>query len=349
MANMFDYVDKYGDMRFEKKRFNEVDNLVFATLAYLDYSKTNINENCHTLEEVGRQFLQKNNRKDIRKYGISKVIAYDLLVAVIDKERYRHLIVSDFVYNARRDMQFCAMIFRVTRNLAYIAFEGTDQLISGWREDFEMACSFPVPSHLEAVKYLNEHVRLLGPKVIIGGHSKGGNLAFVGAMYMDGLRCQRVKMIYNNDGPGLRDAEFESKEYARILKKYTHIVPHSTIVGALLHNSNYLVVKSDKENIVGHAPDTWQVVDDHFKRTKRSEHSLEIERRLWQWLRKHGDDDRKKILEAVFGLIEGCDILDTISIRQWRNLVKLFRATKGIDKESKDLISELFKEVALKR
>ena len=116
-----------------------------------------------------------------------------------------------------------------------------------------------------------------------------------------------------------------------------------------MHNSNYLVVKSDKENILGHSPATWQVVDDHFKRAKRSEHSLEIERRLWQWLDKHDDEDRKKVLEAVFGTIEGCDILDTISITKWRNLVKLFRASKTIDKESKDLVVGLFKEVALKK
>ena len=349
MANMFDYVEKYGNIRFENKAFNEVDNLVFSTLAYLDYSKTKINENCHTLEEIGRQYLHKHTRKEIRKLGIAAGVAYDLLVAVLDKERYRHLIVSDYIYNAKRNMQFCVMTFKLTRGLMYIAFEGTDQLISGWREDFEMSCSFPVPSQLEATKYLDEHVKLFGPKVVVGGHSKGGNLAFVGVMFMNSLKRQRIKAIYNNDGPGLRKEEFESEAYQKILKKYVHVVPHCTIVGALMHNSNYLVVKSDKENILGHSPATWQVVDDHFKRAKRSEHSLEIERRLWQWLDKHDDEDRKKVLEAVFGTIEGCDILDTISITKWRNLVKLFRASKTIDKESKDLVVGLFREVALKK
>ena len=153
MANMFDYVEKYGNIRFENKAFNEVDNLVFSTLAYLDYSKTKINENCHTLEEIGRQYLHKHTRKEIRKLGIAAGVAYDLLVAVLDKERYRHLIVSDYIYNAKRNMQFCVMTFKLTRGLMYIAFEGTDQLISGWREDFEMSCSFPVPSQLEKRRY----------------------------------------------------------------------------------------------------------------------------------------------------------------------------------------------------
>ncbi|MBR6168864.1 DUF2974 domain-containing protein [Candidatus Saccharibacteria bacterium] len=349
MANIIDYVRKYGDVRFENKKFNEVDNLVFSVLTYLDFTNTKINENCHTLEEIGREYLLKNTYKDIRKLGIAMGDAYLLLKEVVEQNRYRHLIVSNYIYNTKRDMQFSAITFRVTRGLECIAFEGTDQLISGWREDFEMSCSFPVPSHIEATKYLNEHVRLFGPKVIVCGHSKGGNLALVAAMCMNKLKCQRIKTIYNNDGPGLRDAEFESSNYERVLKKYIHIVPHSTLVGAMMHNSNYLVVQSDKENIISHAAMTWQVVGDHFKRSRRSERSLDAERRLWSWLAKHDDVERKKLLEAIFGTIEGCDILDTVSLAKARNLIKIFRSSKGIDKESKDLMVSLFREVILKR
>ena len=346
---MFDYVAKYGDIRFENKAFNEVDNIIFSVLAYLDYTHTKINDNCHTLEEIGREYLRKYSYKEIRKLGIAIGDAYKLLEVVVEADRYRHLIVSNYIYNTKRDMQFSAMTFRVTRGLECIAFEGTDQLISGWREDFEMSCSFTVPSHIEATKYLNEHISLFGPKVVVCGHSKGGNLALVATMFMNSIKRRRIKAIYNNDGPGLRDEEFESDAYQRILKKYIHIVPHSTIVGAMLHDKNYLVVQSDKENILGHAAISWQIVDDRFKRARRSERSLEIERRLWAWLGKHDDADRKRLLEAVFSTIEGCDILDTMSLTKWRNLVKLFRASKEVDKESKDLVVGLFKEVALKK
>lgn len=349
MANIIDYVHKYGDVRFENKKFNEVDNLIFSVLTYLDFSNTRINENCHTLEEIGHVYMRQNSYKSVRKLGIAMGDAYLLLKEVVEANRYRHLIVSNYIYNTKRDMQFSAITFRITRGLECIAFEGTDQLISGWREDFEMSCSFPVPSHVEATKYLNEHVKLLGPKVIVCGHSKGGNLALVAAMFMNKIKSRRIKAIYNNDGPGLRDAEFESKNYQRVLKKYIHIVPHSTVVGAMMHNSNYLVVQSDKENIISHAAATWQVAGDHFKRGRRSERSLETERRLWGWLAKHDDADRKKLLEAIFGTIEGCDILDTMSLGKMRNLAKIFRSSKDVDKESKDLVIGLFKEVVLKR
>ena len=37
MANIFDYIKDYGDKNFSEKGFNEVDNLIFSSLAYIDY------------------------------------------------------------------------------------------------------------------------------------------------------------------------------------------------------------------------------------------------------------------------------------------------------------------------
>ncbi|NMA24171.1 MAG: hypothetical protein GX936_00740, partial [Clostridiales bacterium] len=37
MANIFDYLNWRGDLPFEKDGFNEVDNLIFACLSYINY------------------------------------------------------------------------------------------------------------------------------------------------------------------------------------------------------------------------------------------------------------------------------------------------------------------------
>lgn len=262
--------------------------------------------------------------------------------------RLRKIRVSDYIYDTNTRMMFSAMIFHITKNLDYIAFEGTDEMISGWREDFELAHSFPVPSHIEAVKYLNEHVHLFGPRVIVGGHSKGGNLALVGCMMMKRLKWMKVSKVYNNDGPGLRKAEFESPEYERVKERYVHIVPHCSIVGMMMRNDVYKVCLSDKNNILGHSILTWQTNGDHLVRAARSEHSKEIERRLWRWLDNHDDEQRKKVTRAVFGTIEGCNIADTMSMVKLKNIVKLIRSAKELDKESKDLVLGLLKDVATK-
>ena len=49
------------------------------------------------------------------------------------------------------------MTFNITKNLSYIAFEGTDQLISGWKEDLKMAYKFPVLAHEYAINYINDN------------------------------------------------------------------------------------------------------------------------------------------------------------------------------------------------
>ena len=111
MANIFDYIEQYGNIRFENKKFNEVDNIIFSMLTYLDFSRTKINDNCHSLEDIGREYLRKHTLKEARRLGIAIGTAYEVLNIIVEKDRYRHLIVSDYIYNTKRDMQFSAMTF----------------------------------------------------------------------------------------------------------------------------------------------------------------------------------------------------------------------------------------------
>ena len=172
MANLFDYVKKYGNESFLEKSFNDIDNLVFSSLSYLDFSKTEINKNSCTLEYIGKEYLSKNDYKDVKKLGIAMKDAYQLLEILVTKKRYQEVLLSDYEYKTNRDTQFCALTFQISNNLKYICFEGTDEQISGWKEDLKLASTFPVPAHIEAVRYVNEHVSFFGPDIILGGHSK---------------------------------------------------------------------------------------------------------------------------------------------------------------------------------
>ena len=58
--NVFDYVDYFKDYTFQEREFNEVDNIVFSLLSYVDFngivkeSKDNI-----TIEEAYKIFEKK--------------------------------------------------------------------------------------------------------------------------------------------------------------------------------------------------------------------------------------------------------------------------------------------------
>ena len=262
MGSIFDYVNKYGDYSFEEKEFNDCDNLVLCALFYLDFTNTSLNNSNNRLEIIGIEYLSNTNFKDISKKGMAQRNAYILLKLLITKTRYKYIVLSDYIYDTSRTKQFGAITFKLTNKLSYICFEGTDELVSGWREDGELACKFPVESQVSAIEYVNKHITLFGPNIIIGGHSKGGNLALISAMYTKKYKQFKIKKVYSNDGPGLRRKEFESKEYKNIKKKYVHIVPENSVVGVLLRNDMYTVIKSSKKSIMSHNIHTWLLEDD---------------------------------------------------------------------------------------
>lgn len=340
MTNLFNYVEKYGDISFENKEFNDIDNLVFSLLLYLDFTNTNVN-NKNSLEVVGKEYLNKNKLKDIKKLGISQKEAYKLLEILINKKRYKNIILLNYIYVTNKDMQFSAMTFKLSKKLKYICFEGTDEMISGWKEDAYLACFFPVPSQIEAIKYVNKNTKLFGAKVILGGHSKGGNLALVSGMYMRKYKKFKVKKIYNNDGPGLRKKEFESKKYKKIKKKYIHIVPHSSVIGMLLRNDSYTVVKARYNNIIAHFLHNWILDDDKLKCCKLSRKSRNLEKNILAWLDKHDDTKRIKMVKGIFKILEENNIDVTMDLVKVKNVIKIIHGLRNLDKQTKELLINL--------
>ena len=342
--DIFDYVKKYGNLTFNEKEFNDIDNLVFSELSYLDYTDTSINIKEHTLEYIGREYLKLFDYSDIRKLGIAQRDAYLLLKEVIKTKRYKDLIVHDYVYSTNINKQFSAMMFRINEKLEYLSFEGTDELISGWKEDLYLMCIFPIPSQRDAINYANKHIKVFGPNVIIGGHSKGGNLALVAGMYTKAYKQFRVLKVYSNDGPGLRLKEFSSSEYRRIKRKYVHIVPDASMVGVLLRNDVYNVCASTKNNIFAHAISTWKIDEDKLVESKLSKKSKELENNIISWLVNHTDMEKDKTVTELFKAIEDADIKTIIEVGDIRKLIKLIENIHNIDEESKSILVSLIKE-----
>ena len=61
--DIFEYVEKNGDITFEEKEFNDIDNLVFCSISYLNLTDTSVNINEHTIEYIGKEYLKLNNYK----------------------------------------------------------------------------------------------------------------------------------------------------------------------------------------------------------------------------------------------------------------------------------------------
>ena len=115
--------------------------------------------------------------------------------------RFRDLLIYDHAaaFDEARDLQFAATTYVCPGHFAYVGFRGTDTTLTGWREDFNMAYRAPVEAQALAARYLaaaGADPRL--PKtLLVGGHSKGGNLAEYAALTAAPEVQQRIARLYN--------------------------------------------------------------------------------------------------------------------------------------------------------
>ena len=137
-------------------------------------------------------------------------------------------------FSETRQQQFSATAFLLDSDTVYVAFRGTDNTLTGWREDFNLSFLPYVPSQAAAAAYLRGILSLGFSNVYVGGHSKGGNLAVYAAVQMQPEDFPRIRAVYNNDGPGFTKEMIESEAYRKMLPQIQTIVPQHSIVGMLL-------------------------------------------------------------------------------------------------------------------
>ena len=190
---VYDYIDKYGIYSFDEKELNEVDSMIFAMLSYADYTEIFDTYKKLTIKEISRMHLGIHTGKDKNIIAVKE--ANKLLRYIKDVKRYKDCIISNYEYIGNNEVQFGAMTIEYKTNNVYVSFEGTDQLFSGWKENFLLSYEFPTISHRMAIKYLNKHFTFNTKKLIVGGHSKGGNLALVASMYSNIFVRSKIKYI----------------------------------------------------------------------------------------------------------------------------------------------------------
>lgn len=346
--NIFSYIDRYGCYTFDEVAFNEIDNLIFSALSYVSLSKyVSTNRfNKRTIKNVGDKFFLDYDKR-IKNMTATKV-GIKALKYMKDTRRYGNLLLYNYSYIGDYNQQFSALTIEINKRLVYVSYEGTDHLISGWKEDFMMMYKFPVLAQRRAIDYLNRHFLFNNKNIILGGHSKGGNLAMVAAMYSNFWVKDRIISIYNNDGPGFRKKEIESKYYKEIESKIIHIIPNYSLVGLLLrHGDSYDVIRSTRRSIYCHDMSTWVVRDCKLERAELSDFSKILDEGMIKWFDKYDDDKREKFVEALFMIFDRAGVESLMDIMNNKRLIlKLIREAKELDKETgaiiKDFVSIIF-------
>ena len=101
------------------------------------------------------------------------------LFALIASPRFRDLAICGFqrVVDEAACTQFMATTYVWRDAFAFVAFGGTDISLAGWRENLDMAYCPETGAQRLARTYLEQAASHLPQRLLVGGHSKGGNLA----------------------------------------------------------------------------------------------------------------------------------------------------------------------------
>lgn len=349
MANIIDYIKSSGKKNFDELPFNEIDNVVFACLSYLNLDGI-VKEHYKdpvTIERAGLKFFKKYTKKDFRNNVFAVQSAIKVFAAIYQTPRYKDLKLYNYVYKGDNTKQFSAVFIDLSKRYTYISFEGTDDLVSGWFEDAKLTYQFPVPSQSEAIRYINKFISPFSrKKYLLGGHSKGGNLALVAGMCANHLIKPKIKKIYMNDAPGLKTEQLKSSAYRSIRNRIERIIPNYSVIGLTLrHTDEYHVILANKTGLLAHNIIYWQTADNEFIETNLSTFSKKLDKVLTEWLDSYNDEERRELVEDLFDILSRAGITSLLDVKASTlpSILAILKESKKINPESKKRIRKLLK------
>ena len=305
---LLDYLKWRNDVPLSVSPFNEVDNVIFSYLSYIDFRDLREDWNgFFDLKELFQDFCEKHSLEEIQTTGEFTERAPLLLKEMMEGERFSATKVGYYAEDFDKDQvkQFAALVFLLPDGRNYISFRGTDKTITGWKEDFLMSCQSETAGAKEAVAYFNKIAPVLEGELILGGHSKGGNFAMYAAAFCEAEYKERIVQVYNNDGPGFREEVIQSPEFQEILPKISTIAPQSSIIGQLLSNpAKQHVIHSTAKGILQHDAMTWEAEKDSLVSSELDELSEYTKTTLGSWLESMDDETRESLCTTAFSLIE---------------------------------------------
>lgn len=348
MSTIMDYLVWRGDLSFEASPFNEVDNLILSQLAYMDFSGIVAGEGI-SLAQAAERFFGEERDKTLEHTALFHASELGpLLEAAAKTERFGKawLFCEEQRRDLTRETQFGAVSFDLGKPGIYLAFSGTDDSLVGWKEDFNMSFMEAIPAQLMACDYLRRVARECpGRTLMLGGHSKGGNLAVYAALHAEPMLAMSITRIYNNDGPGFREGQLQGPAFEAIRDRVHTIVPQSSVIGMMLeHDEEYRVVRSSQKGILQHDAFSWEVERNSFVELSGNAIDLEMnEKTLKKTIGSMSRQDLERFTDAIFEIISTGGVQTTTELMDeglLRSLTAMRKTYAMLPSETRRLVHE---------
>ncbi|MBE6922429.1 MAG: DUF2974 domain-containing protein [Ruminococcaceae bacterium] len=343
MADLFDYLHWRGDLTFSQVPPGPVDALIFSALSYLTF-RGSVAERPDipiSLQEASEEFFTGCDQEDRCRVKVD----LSLLMAASETKRFGNTLLLQYrdILIPEEDTQFAAITFLLDNSSAFLAFRGTDYSLTGWKEDFNMSFQESVPAQRLAAEYV-EDISLRYPMPLyLGGHSKGGNLAVYAAAKSPAPIRDRIRAVYNHDGPGFTSSVMKDPGYLEIVPRIQTIIPQSSVIGMLLeHEEPYTVVKSKQIGLLQHDFYSWVLDGPDFVPMDRvSEDSKFLDLTIKEWLSGMTNQERNEIVDAVFDLLAIGEVNSVFDLIHPKN-VRTYLKTLSTDGKLRRMFSEEF-------
>ena len=343
MANILDYIKWRGDLTFTQDPPNEVDALIFSSLAYINYgpdvqyAQTNpvtlkaAAEAFFCLEDYENQVRVKNDL-DLLHLAATSARFGNAQVCM-----YRNELIPE------QETQFAAVTFLLDDGSMFLAYRGTDYSLVGWKEDFNMTFQQTIPAQRLAQQYARDVALEYLRPMRLGGHSKGGNLAVFAAARSSPMIQSRIVEVYSNDGPGFTKYLMGDPGYLAMVPKIKTYIPQSSVIGMLLeHEEPYTVIRSKTVGLLQHDPYSWEVMGRKYIPVQEvTESSQFVDATIKTWFADMTNQERNQLVDVMFTLLGTGGVDNALEIFQPKN-IRTYIKTLSSDENIRRVLSTEF-------
>ncbi len=348
MNNILSYTEEQLDT-FRARPFGPVDSLILSWVANFRFPLR-----AHSLHNwVGLPLRDLFRAEDFPTlfHGLwDPAGSRALLTALAASPRFREVRLMGYTNrtDAGQEMQFTAVTFQLRPDLFYVAFGGTDTSLVGWKENFNMTFLSPVPAQTEAVRYLTQAAARCPGELLVGGHSKGGNLAVYAAGSVDTGVQARIRRVYSHDGPGFPKDFLASPGYQAIRDRVEKTVPQGSVVGLLLESEVCQVIQSSQRGFFQHDPFSWTVEGTGFLPAP----ALTQEARYWDrtlddWVEGVEPAQREGFIDALYDILTSTHATSLEDLRDhWQtHLPAILKAAGSLEPDTRTLLLQTLREL----
>lgn len=293
-----------GNIAKEELPFNEVDYLILSVLIYQRFEDVKSYGEGLTIKElypiVCPLPLSEVKGFDINRYKLWALCASSIRFSTLRLDHFSMSISSQ----KDNEEQFAAAIFSFDDKNAIVIFRGTDESITGWKEDLNLGFEDEIPSEKKALEFVLEHEKEYS-SLTLAGHSKGGTLALYTARIADDLIFNKIAAIWSFDAPGLPDSLATGPRWEKIKEETKSFIPTSSIIGMLFNTTlNPYIVKSDSLGILQHDAFNWNIDKESFILSHdRSAYSKYRTKTMQNFFNNSSKEDREILVEVLYKVL----------------------------------------------